>query len=57
MVILQNIPEKGRVNRGSKSASEIISYICVHIRNNNMLEVVKEQRVDGSCIILNLSYC
>ena len=50
MVILQNIPEKGRVNRGSKSASEIISYICVHIRNNNMLEVVKEQRVDGSCI-------
>ena len=35
MVILQNIPEKGRVNRGSKSV------ICESV-------TVKEQRVDGS---------
>ena len=35
MVILHKIPEKGRVNRGSKSA------ICESV-------VVKEQRVDGS---------
>ena len=55
MVILQKIlenrkPEKDMGNRGSKSAPEFISYICIPIRNSHVLEAVKEQRVDGSCI-------
>ena len=47
-VIIQKILAKGMDNRGSKSVPNIINYTGTAIINNNVLGVVKEQRVDGS---------
>jgi len=43
--------KKGMDNRGSKSVPNIINYTGTAIINNNVLGIVKEQRVDGNWLL------
>ena len=49
-VTSQEMIEKEMGYRGSKSTHNIVCYTGTAIVNSNVLGVVKEQRVDGSCI-------
>lgn len=50
MVISQEMVEKEMGYRGSKSTHNIVYYTGTATINNNVLGVVKEQRLDGGCI-------
>lgn len=50
MVISQEMSENEMGYRGSKSAPNIVYYPGTATINNNVLGVVKEQRLDGGCV-------